>query len=588
MRWGRQRDERASVSVLVAFFSVTMFVIAAMAVDLGNAMTRKRDVQSQADFAALAAGSHLAGTKTSGDPAVLAVADYLNKNQPLDEDGDPCQVTKSCVSAAALVDGVDANGEVYFSDGGNKLRVVAPEAYVDFGLANVLGATGMDVQSDATVAVLSPKGRGVLPMYVAMGQGCDYGLQTLTDPAGGHVVTPAVPTLAFDSDTNQMTLQGPLVPDQVALGASGVSVQITANRYRDVTRVGFFRGDNPDPALVIGDAPGEVNWVSPATPPPAFTANNGTITVTIPNSVTAVEAVWYVRLFQAGGTNRWSARSEALPLRVGDTIIECQAGSQDGNFGTLKIPRSSNPSNWIPMNIALGLEAPLSLAKFPRDPVPWQCSASDPEAVLSDQHTRLPGTNCLDTDTGLTAETATEGFIAGGSGYSGLLASNTSSADPDGSGGCAPNGTTSPVNSGVRGQLVNNDILTCFLTDTTTTLATIANRNYNGGPRLHPDIYKSPRFAWVPVFVQEVATGGSGHYSIIDFRPVFITEQPLSATKANNAVGSSTNNGLGVSSNKLETIKVIFFNANALPPGDGDSPTGPFLGTGPPVIRLVD
>ena len=53
-------------------------------------------------------------------------------------------------------------------------------------------------------------------------------------------------------------------------------------------------------------------------------------------------------------------------------------------------------------------------------------------------------------------------------------------------------------------------------------------------------------------------------------------------------MGSSTSTASAIHSNKVETIKVVFFNPNALPPGEGDTPTGPFLGVGPKVIRLVE
>ena len=341
----RKRNQRGAVALIVAMSSLLIFGIAALAVDLGNTMARKRDLRAQADFAALAAANVLGGSKVASDPAVIAVADYFNKNQPIDQGGPACVAAKTCVTAAALVDGNDANGEVYFSQRGNRLRVIAPLATVDYGLAGVFGANALDVNAEATVAIQSPRGRGILPMYVARGRGCDWGGQTLTDPSGGHVVPPAVPTLAFNTDSNAMTMQS-ISPQQVGLNVAGQSLVITANRYRNVSKVGFFRGDNPDPALVIGDQVGEVTWIAPSSPP--YDSNNGTITVQIPTSVTSVETVWYVRLFQAsgpGGANQWSAAAEAKPLRVGNATFECTAGSVDGNFGTLRLPRTSQPAD---------------------------------------------------------------------------------------------------------------------------------------------------------------------------------------------------------------------------------------------------
>lgn len=52
----RQRNERGAYAVLFGIMVVVLMSIAALAVDIGNAVARKSDVQAQADFAALAAG----------------------------------------------------------------------------------------------------------------------------------------------------------------------------------------------------------------------------------------------------------------------------------------------------------------------------------------------------------------------------------------------------------------------------------------------------------------------------------------------------------------------------------------------------
>jgi len=65
---------------MVAVLSLALFGFAALVVDLGNGFVRLRDVQAQADFAAFAGGRHLPAAKSATHPAVLAVADYLNKN----------------------------------------------------------------------------------------------------------------------------------------------------------------------------------------------------------------------------------------------------------------------------------------------------------------------------------------------------------------------------------------------------------------------------------------------------------------------------------------------------------------------------
>ena len=610
---GRRDEEAGALAIFTALVALLLFCFAALAVDLGNAVARKGDTQIQADFAALAGAEHLPATKVASDPTVAAVADYVWANRPRD---DRATDWAGGVSAVAdnLVDADDANGEIYFPEEG-RVRVISPYAQVNFGFAGVFSMFGdttvsdIDVTSEATAALGTPDGYGVWPMYVAAptpgNVGCDYGLQTLTDPPNGHSVPPSVPTLYADPDVNDNKLTSITVYDggvqtgSINLNSTTGQVRIYGD-YKNALRVGFFRADDPSIAPIV------VNRSEWHDPPPdgsgaMFTQNNASILVSVPTSVTAVDKLWYVRAYQGGAgstADKWSARPEAQPLSIGDAPFECVGGTQAGNFGTLKLPRSSSNASggngWIARNIALGLEAPLTLTTFPADPVPWTCDGH-PDAVLSTSSTdRKPGTNCLDTDTGLTDGTATPGFISGyggpGTPYKALLDTGTSSADPDGSGGCSPTGDTSALSLG--GKSLNNDVLTCFLTDTTTTLGDVARRNYTGGPKFDPAIYNSPRFGWVPVFAQETESGGSGHYSVVTYRPVFLTDQPMTATKANNTVNSSTQNGLGVTTTgtlKLHTIKVVFLNPGALPDGDATTPMGPLLDDDlPKVIRLID
>ena len=595
------RSERGASAVVATLIALVLFGLAALTVDLGNAVARKGDTQIQADFAALAGAKELPGEKTATDPSVVAVADYIWSNSPQD-DRSAAWAGSATAVAQNLVDGNDSNGEVYFPET-SKLQVISPLAQVNFALAGVFSVFGggvtnqIDVGSDATVLAGTPKGYGVLPMYVAAptpgNPGCDYGIQTLTDPPGGQVVPPTVPTLYADTDTNNTDL------DDITVYDSGVPVttllkDTTTGSIRlqgdfdDAIKVGFFRSDNAStPPVEVEQA----SWTDPAGLTVPYDKNNGFLSVPVPPSVTAVEKLWYVRVYQGGtsggNANKWSDRTEAQPVSVGDAPYECIGGSQDGNFGTLKMPRSTMTSTWIPRNIAYGLEAPLSLAIMPGSPPPYMCSSATPGAVISTASNRKPGTNCLDTDTGMTENDATEGFITGPGSNDGLLATGSSSADPDGTGGCSRAGNTSAFS--VNGRQLNDDLLTCFLIDETTQLGDVARRNYSGEPKFHPDIYNSPRFSWVPVFQRETLQGGSNKYSIIDFRPAFIADQPMTATKGNNAVNSGTENGLGFHSNKLRTLKVIFLNVDALPDGDAATPIGPNLGPNFPIVtRLID
>ena len=190
---------------------VLLFTIAALSVDLGNAFARRTDTQTQADYGALAAARMQTETAKSGmtipTAMVDAVRDAMNANQPQD-DASLCWTTKTCVTSAQLIDGNLVNGELRFCSGTTcgagyastvkGLQVIAPRNKVQYGFARVLGVQNGSVSASALVNVFTA-GKRVMPMYAV--QGCDYGLQTLADPANGHT-TPVVPTLAYDTDTN--------------------------------------------------------------------------------------------------------------------------------------------------------------------------------------------------------------------------------------------------------------------------------------------------------------------------------------------------------------------------------------------------
>ena len=81
-RTRRGRSEGGVVAIIVAVFSITMFGLAAMVVDLGHARDVKRQSQNAADAAALAAGNVLYGHSTTPhfSAAVQAAKDYAAAN----------------------------------------------------------------------------------------------------------------------------------------------------------------------------------------------------------------------------------------------------------------------------------------------------------------------------------------------------------------------------------------------------------------------------------------------------------------------------------------------------------------------------
>ena len=602
----RRRDESGAVAILFAFLTVALFTIAAMSVDLGNAIARRTDTQTQADFGAFAAAQHQTETAKSGMTISAAMKDAvalaMNNNQPQDDSG-TCWTTKTCVAADELTDNDLLNGEIRYCAGAGcgtgysatvkGLQVVAPRNKVDFGLANFIGVDSTTVNGRALINVFTA-GKRVMPMFAV--EGCDYGLQTLADPATGHT-TPVVPATLFATlDTNQNNLvynqvTSPFSPQprnssgtdvsSLTLNSTNNTVSIDASKWKDLAAIGFFRanGDAPIVQTSFGLAPSTSGLAS------GYTKNSGSrLALNVPDAVATFEEVWWIRARDTAGT--WSPLGEALPMRVGDAVLECDAGSKAGNFGTLKFPRTDVPTgNEIPANIALGLQSPLTPEVHQwalANPPAALCTDGVNGAILSSGTNLRPGTNCVDTDTGLPANVATEGLVTGGTYGSGVL--QTQNTRP----GCNPKGQDNNRTLSITGNpSINDDVLTCYFTSGATSIAEVASDSYSGGPAFDVSILSAPRFFYVPVLRKDPTSGGSQTYSIIDFRAAFITDEAWSTAAVKGSKTGTSDNGIYVQGNDIKQIKVVFFNSKALP-SEGDIPIIDYLGVGTRVIRLID
>lgn len=583
---------------MFALLAALLMALAALGTDIGSEVGRHTQTQTQADFGAFAAAAQMTQTGHVGDTpsaAVLsAIAASMNANQPQD-DKQSCWTSNTCVTTAQLTDGNLTNGDVRFVTvaGKDGLQVTAPNNYVSFGMARAMGFQGAYVGAKAVVNIYSP-GLRVLPMFAV--QGCDYGLQTIANPANGHV-NPVAPTLAYDTDSNDTGLVQPATPlDSTGNPVAGLTVnstgnmlQLAASKWDQTTKIGFFRGDNPDPTLVQTQSS---FWLMGDTTKTNLNASgNGysnnpqsTVQVNIPDAVAQVQAVWWVRVFDKYN-NQWSPRSQAVPLVVGNAVLQCGAGSLDGNFGTLKLPRTDVASaNDLPVNIASGLQSPLSLTKhvqWATDSPVGECTDGINGAVVSSGSTLLPDTNCVDTDTGLAANVATAGLITGitdGSNtWPGLL--TTAGTTP----GCN-NSRSVTVNS--KNYPIDNNVLTCYLQDGKS-LATICDPAYSGGQALDNSITDDPRFVWVPVLKVQPDSGGSNTWSIVDVRPGFITDETATTTAVKGSKTGTPDNGVVVDNNGVTQLNVVFFNIDAMP-RDSDGKVIDYLGVGPPVIKLIN
>lgn len=562
----RDRDERGAVAIIYGVAALLMLGLAAMGVDLGNAMNRQKRVQTSADFAALAGANGLPSTATS---TVQLVADYLNKNQPASDGTGPCNQSSGPITVGQLQDGNITNGEVTFPKA-NQIKVTAPSSKVTFGLANAIGFSDTCVNGTATAAI-SSSAVGMAPFYTT--SGCALGPQIIKDDSGVTVIPPsAAPSTIYAYNASpafNKTLASinPTSTPMIAAGpTSGPSLTVTmsgnANAANGIDAIGFFRSD------------GSVQVVLNPT------ISGRTASVNIPNAVASVADTWWVRVGASQGPNptaatiKWSPGNEALGLTVVDpgagnlADSSCAAGPASGNFGGFDLPRGAgNTQADLSANIALGLKPPITLAAFP-PPLPGSNTCNtDPNGVISTAAAPKADTNCVQTITGLKAKAVYDGYLK--SGYGKLLV-DTSPA-------CSGRPNRGPNNE-------NEDLLTCFLKDGLTTLA--QTLTYSGSDALFTqDIWRSPRLIQVPVF--QADPNGSKWMAIKGFAVGFITDQPVIATKL--IPFGTVDNGITVDNpQKLRQIQVFLFSPDALPPPPDGLTAMQYFGAGKKVITLVN
>jgi hypothetical protein len=557
----RRRSEQGATAVLVALMASALFGIGAIAVDMGQAYALRRDLQTNVDLAVMAAAGELNGELADGGRASARAAAerYLTTNEVtgqipwhLDLDApDPRN---------------DRSGYLQFDADGNawKIRLYAPKVNVDLGLANIFGpaVAGIRVPANAAAEIRSP-GTSMMPMY-AVGGGCDYGDETISDEPSTpttRVVPPLLPTTdpAFNAATFAIS------PTEVS-GSSAYPLPMTLSGtgLDRVTQVGFTTAGG-DHFIVDDDGDGNDFTISGST---SITLDS------VPSDVLAQEDFWFVRVFRDG---TWSQTATAQMFTVGDRLY-C-SGSTSGNFGSLRVPRTdSPPSQWLERNIVLGVEP--DLAVHPSPPLDHNCKG-DPSPTVESERGPVDGTNCLATDPGFPTEALTDGLITGSGSALGRLDAETTS-------GCGRGGTSDRTVATSTGEKLNDDLLTCFITNDTTRISQLVTGSAENV--LSADIFGSPRFFWIPVISTEPSAGASARYPIVDLRAGFITDQPLIASRLYPYESFvSPYAGVTFHSNQVSSLKVVLFDADALP--ETAAPTGDevaYTGSGTRVLTLVE
>lgn len=574
------RDETGVVAVVVAITALLLLSVSALAVDMGNAYARERQVQTQVDLAALAGGAKLpAGDAGTRQAAADAVVDYMQRNWTFGQsaDGaDPNNLTWSAVPADAdtwtiVTDRPGATGTVDFPSA-TTMRVTAPPALVEFGLAGAMGFDSVDVSATATVEIRSPG--NLLPMMLP--GGCSWGNQLIKEGSS----TVAGPPVFDPPGTGSQTVDR-IIPSEITQYDATATLTVQGRKWgtnAGAVTVSFTRGSTN----VNGVAPDSVTLNSNVN-------RTSRLTVKPPSAVLNTLGTWYVRVW-LGATP--SSGDVGFAVRT-PASVGCGVRSQ-GDFGLLDSPRNgvTQLADAFALNTALGLDH--TFVKFPEPyppPVDDSCnglgSSPVPGAKLDEvgpDGLTQDDRNCVNILNGNKPSFITPGMItggtAGGTAFTGKL------ERPTGEGCDRLKGS---AERSVFGHDINDDVLTCFLapgvtvaqiSSPTATNATLPPNAISGA------IVDSPRFFWVPV-INAPVNPPNGHYPIIDFRAVFVTDE--SGTATNGASNATTQNGLMTTSTKLTALQVVAFSVKALPDSVSSNGSGiPYLGTGPRLIRLVE
>lgn len=537
----RHRDERGAAAILFALTAVLMLGFGALAVDIGHAFAKRSLLQTDVDMAVMAATPELNSAGACNPEVVAKAEEFLEKS----ENAVPGQYDVDLTGSSDDLDG-------FISCSNWRVDLWAPRSHVEYGLAGVLtDDDGLDVQAHAAAQIKAAKGGATLPFFAA--QGCDSGPQSIRNDTGPSSAPPPpdLSPTSFPNNNASFTIN----PTEAPPGTTSMSIELSGNGFNNVDAVGFS---------------GAGGLHHEATVTPIGSPQDGSIIVSVPSEVLAAEGVWWVRAHTANG--RWSPTSEAKPFTVGEEKLYCD-DSNEGNFGTIHLPRSDTPSFTLEWNIIKGVMPTLALHPAPNGECSGRAGSVESKTVPVD------GTNCLQTEAGLKVAQTNGGLIQGKGGLPGRL-------DTDSTSGCSRNNDDGRTPYAIKGKHINDDVLTCFIVNGSD-IGDLVEGNAGGTQALSADIFGSPRFFWIPVLDTDPSMGTKS-WPIVDFRPGFITDQALTAT--HDAPGTITVfNGLEEDPEGISEVRVILFDELALPefaPASGGEED--YTGSGPKTLVLVE
>lgn len=145
-------DDRGAVAILVAVFSIVVFVFAALIVDLGFARSVRRDAQNAADASALAAANVLypGGPTPDFAAAISSAKTYASANFGTTEgDWSACSTTEALAYQPAGTSCISFDS----ATAPRNVRVVLPPRAVGSFFGGVVGYGGADVGAVAQAQV---------------------------------------------------------------------------------------------------------------------------------------------------------------------------------------------------------------------------------------------------------------------------------------------------------------------------------------------------------------------------------------------------------------------------------------------------
>ena len=371
----RKRDEHGATALLAALLAVVMLGLGAVVVDVGQAWAKRSLEQTSVDLAVMAAAAELTSGGACNPEVVAKATEFLVSK------------TENTVAGQYPIDlggsKDDGNGWIHCEDW--KVTLQAPASRVDYGLAGVVSDDDhVDVAAQATAQIKSPGQSASLPMYAVAG--CDTGHQQLSDPPPGPppaVTPPALAPTGTAEIRNLVVTPSEAPAESVAPFAVTVTGEVKGIAAGTTGQVTF---SNP-----AGGAP--IPAGTPVTLPTGGGWNSFTISLpTVPQPVLDANGIWWVRIkVVTGATTDFSPAAAAEPFTVGDLLF-CD-GMVSGNFGTLKIARSSgNPATWLEMNMIDGIEPTLQINAsnaVPCSPVDSDHTSHQPHG-LPEHRPRVP------------------------------------------------------------------------------------------------------------------------------------------------------------------------------------------------------